>query len=125
MYSLTALPVKAWATTTVSNVSAALFKKISAEGDRGATGPTSTVSVEVDPVCAEVEQALRRRGQAILYGPPGTGKTHDGVVTSEARLKILSVNKNIVGYRTVHANLGAAFGESDDELRGVRLDDRA
>lgn len=25
---------------------------------------------------AEVEQAVRRRGQAILYGPPGTGKTY-------------------------------------------------
>lgn len=69
-------PVKAWATTTVSKVSAALYKKISSEGGSGGTGATSAVSVEVDPVYAEVEQALRRRGQAILYGPPGTGKTY-------------------------------------------------
>jgi 5-methylcytosine-specific restriction protein B len=65
-------PVKAWATTTVSKVSAALFKKITSEGG----GETTTVSVEVDPVYGEIEKALRRRGQAILYGPPGTGKTY-------------------------------------------------
>lgn len=69
-------PVKAWATTTVSKISAALFNKISSDGGNGGAGPASTVSVEVDPVYAEVEQALRRRGQAILYGPPGTGKTY-------------------------------------------------
>jgi 5-methylcytosine-specific restriction protein B len=40
------------------------------------TEPIPPVSVEVDPVYAELEQALRRRGQAILYGPPGTGKTY-------------------------------------------------
>jgi 5-methylcytosine-specific restriction protein B len=69
-------PVKAWATTTVSKVSAALFKKISVEGSGDNIEPIPPVSVEVDPVYAELEQALRRRGQAILYGPPGTGKTY-------------------------------------------------
>src|SRR5204862_3607603 len=69
-------PVKAWATTTVSKVSAALFKTITSEGDGVGIGPTATLAVEVDPVYAEIEHALRRRGQAILYGPPGTGKTY-------------------------------------------------
>src|SRR5205085_5445080 len=45
-------------------------------GGGDGSGPTATVSVEADPVYAEIEQALRRRCQAILYGPPGTGKTY-------------------------------------------------
>lgn len=69
-------PVKAWATTTVSKVSAALFRKLSSQGDSGGNGTTSTVPVAVDAVYPELEQALRRRGQVILYGPPGTGKTY-------------------------------------------------
>jgi len=60
-------PVKAWATTTVSKVSAKLFKAII-----GSPPPP----VEVDRVYAEIEQALGRRGQVVLYGPPGTGKTY-------------------------------------------------
>lgn len=62
-------PVKAWATTTVSKVSAPLFATIT-----GATEPPPVT--EVDPVYVEIEQALDRRGQVILYGPPGTGKTY-------------------------------------------------
>lgn len=69
-------PVKAWATTTVSKVSATLFKTITSEGGVDGIGPTATLSVEVDPVYAEIEHALRRRGQVVLYGPPGTGKTY-------------------------------------------------
>jgi 5-methylcytosine-specific restriction protein B len=69
-------PVKAWATTTVSKVSAAQLKKITSDGAGVGAGPTAAVSVEIDPVYAEVEQALRRRGQVILYGPSGTGKTY-------------------------------------------------
>ncbi len=30
----------------------------------------------VDPLLAEMAEALQRRGQLILYGPPGTGKTY-------------------------------------------------
>jgi 5-methylcytosine-specific restriction protein B len=62
-------PVKAWATTTVSKVSAALYKTIS-----GAEGPPKPV--ETDRLYSEIEEALARRGQVILYGPPGTGKTY-------------------------------------------------
>lgn len=69
-------PVKAWATTTVSKVSAALYKKItSTAGDNG-NATASTLAVGVDTIYAQIEAALRRRGQAILYGPPGTGKTY-------------------------------------------------
>ncbi len=69
-------PVKAWATITVGKVSAALFKKITSEEGEAPNKSATQVAVEVDPVYAELEQALRRRGQAILYGPPGTGKTY-------------------------------------------------
>jgi 5-methylcytosine-specific restriction enzyme B len=62
-------PVKAWATTTISKVPAALYKTIT--GNEVVTQP-----VETDHVYGEVEQALARRGQVILYGPPGTGKTY-------------------------------------------------
>lgn len=62
-------PIKAWATTTVSKVSGALFNRIA-----GATAVPAPV--QVDAVYLEIESALRRRGQVILYGPPGTGKTY-------------------------------------------------
>ncbi len=62
-------PVRAWATTTVKKVPAALFQQI-----LGAA--PDQAPVEVDPLYAQIEQALDRRGQVLLYGPPGTGKTY-------------------------------------------------
>jgi 5-methylcytosine-specific restriction protein B len=64
-------PVKAWATTTVSKLSAALYKNIS-----GASAPAMTKTFEPDRIYLMLEEALARRGQAVLYGPPGTGKTY-------------------------------------------------
>lgn len=69
-------PVKAWATTTVKKISAPLYKTITSGPGSTGGGGAATLAVEVDPVYAEIEEALRRRGQAILYGPPGTGKTY-------------------------------------------------
>lgn len=62
-------PVKAWATTTVSKVSAELQRKMLG---------TASISkpVETDEKLLELEAALARRGQVIVYGPPGTGKTY-------------------------------------------------
>ena len=60
-------PVKAWATTTVAKVGPELYKRI-------VDGPPPPPPLE--PVYADIEQALARRGQVILYGPPGTGKTY-------------------------------------------------
>jgi len=65
-------PVKSWATTTVSKVSANLFRDILGTG----TAPVSKKTVEPPRIYLELERALERRGQAVLYGPPGTGKTH-------------------------------------------------
>ncbi|OBH30751.1 hypothetical protein A5692_18740 [Mycobacterium sp. E342] len=64
-------PVKAWAMTTVSKVSAALYRNI-----LGASGPLITKTVEPDRIYRKLEEALERRGQVVLYGPPGTGKTY-------------------------------------------------
>lgn len=61
-------PVMAWATTTVSKVPATLFQTI--------TGLTTPKPVEIERVYLDLEEALERRGQAIVYGPPGTGKTY-------------------------------------------------
>ncbi|UCZ61896.1 AAA family ATPase [Mycolicibacterium phocaicum] len=61
--------VKAWATTTVSKVSAELQRKLLGR-EKGRK------LVEADTKLLELEAALERRGQAILYGPPGTGKTY-------------------------------------------------
>lgn len=61
-------PVKAWATTTVSKVSASLARQLLGVGP-------APVPVDADQQYLEIEAALKRRGQVILYGPPGTGKT--------------------------------------------------
>jgi 5-methylcytosine-specific restriction protein B len=67
-------PVKAWATTTVSKVSATLFRGILGSGT---LGPGAIIKpIEPDRIYLELENALKRRGQAVLYGPPGTGKTY-------------------------------------------------
>lgn len=64
-------PVKAWATTTVSKVSAALFRQLV-----GSSSVTVSKPVATEEIYLEIEAALGRRGQVILYGPPGTGKTY-------------------------------------------------
>ena len=63
-------PVKAWATTTVSKVSAGLLRQV-----LGGAAPVFT-PVETDRQYLDIEAALERRGQVVLYGPPGTGKTY-------------------------------------------------
>ncbi|MBV5246743.1 AAA family ATPase [Mycolicibacterium sp. PAM1] len=62
-------PVKGWATTTVSKVSAGLLRQI--------TGQSPTPKpVDADARYLDLDAALHRRGQIVLYGPPGTGKTY-------------------------------------------------
>lgn len=64
-------PVKAWATTTVSKVSPALYRTL-----MGSATGTGTKAVGPERIYLRLEEALARRGQAVLYGPPGTGKTY-------------------------------------------------
>ncbi|OBY31835.1 McrB family protein [Mycolicibacter kumamotonensis] len=61
-------PVKAWATTTVSKVPAALFRQL--------FGTVPPKPIAADQSYLDLENALIRRGQVILCGPPGTGKTY-------------------------------------------------
>lgn len=61
--------VKAWATTTVSKVPAALFRQLFG------TVPTAK-PIDADQNYIDLENSLKRRGQVILCGPPGTGKTY-------------------------------------------------
>lgn len=70
-FARTISPIKAWATTTVSKVSAAQYREI-----LGTAGPVTAKTVEPDRIYLKLEEALERRGQAVLYGPPGTGKTY-------------------------------------------------
>jgi 5-methylcytosine-specific restriction protein B len=73
-------PIKHWAMTTVSPVSAEQYKRI-LEGVSGAgnppTPPASPVSIPPDPLLAEIAATIARKGQVVLYGPPGTGKTYN------------------------------------------------
>lgn len=64
-------PVNSWKTTTVARVSPVLYRDI-----LGTSAPFITKTVEPDRIYLKLEEALERRGQAVLYGPPGTGKTY-------------------------------------------------
>ena len=63
-------PVRAWRTSTVSDVSDLLYRRIIG----GSVTPSRPI--DVDPIYHEIEEELDRRGQVIVYGPPGTGKTY-------------------------------------------------
>lgn len=68
-------PIKRWAFKTVAPISQAEYQRILA----GQTHPGKKPElppVPPDPVFAQIDGALKRKGQAILYGPPGTGKTY-------------------------------------------------
>lgn len=68
-------PIKHWAFTTVSTVSAEQYQRINAR--RGAFPPGGDVgAVPPDPELVELAKVLERKLQVVLYGPPGTGKTY-------------------------------------------------
>src|SRR5690606_32843132 len=60
-FARTISPIKAWATTTVSKVSAAQYREI-----LGTAGPVTAKTVEPDRIYLKLEEALERRGQAVL-----------------------------------------------------------
>jgi 5-methylcytosine-specific restriction enzyme B len=77
-------------------VSAAQYRTI-----LGAAAPPSIAkTVGPERIYRKIEEALERRGQAMLYGPPGTGKTYtarraavwllDGGSSSEHAAALLS-----------------------------------
>ncbi len=64
-------PQKKWAFVTVDPVSTSFYQQIIAVKKTKA----GLKSIPVDQQYTGIENALERKGQAILYGPPGTGKT--------------------------------------------------
>lgn len=70
-------PEKRWAFVTVTDVSAALWRVLENHQAGQASAPKSPTVAE--PLWLVVQEALRRRGQAILFGPPGTGKTYSAL----------------------------------------------
>ncbi|KQX14255.1 restriction endonuclease [Streptomyces sp. Root431] len=100
-------PVPEWAGRTVSEVPSALWRRI----QKQATAPRPTVPgvtgdvpepaeaengsepVEIPPLeddLQRIDDALERRGQAVLFGPPGTGKTYHALRYAVRRLGELS-----------------------------------
>ena len=74
-------PIKRWALTTVSDVSAEEYKRIREgmhDGGPPPDGPGSR-GVPPDPLLADMADTIERKGQLILYGPPGTGKTYNAL----------------------------------------------
>ncbi|MDE2878892.1 AAA family ATPase [Candidatus Palauibacter soopunensis] len=60
-------PQGRWAFSTVATVGRSLRQQLLTRG---------SVPNPVDPLFLEMDDALMRKGQAVLYGPPGTGKTY-------------------------------------------------
>ncbi|WP_031008562.1 McrB family protein [Streptomyces sp. NRRL F-5727] len=93
-------PVADWGDRLVSDVPAALWNKIlSRLLDVRAAGATAGAEpgglVEIPPLDAalqRIDDALERRGQAVLFGPPGTGKTYHALRYAVRRLGELSAD---------------------------------
>lgn len=69
-------PIKRWAFKTVAPVPQAEYQRILAGRASPTAKPVELPTAPPDPIFAQIEPALLRKGQAILYGPPGTGKTY-------------------------------------------------
>ncbi|MGW0467970.1 McrB family protein [Streptomyces sp. NPDC003027] len=97
-----AQPVADWGVRTVSEVPSALWKRIQALAGAPLTAHLSDMADEIarDAADAEIpplddglqriDDALERRGQAVLFGPPGTGKTYHALRYAVRRLGELS-----------------------------------
>ncbi|MFF8838938.1 AAA family ATPase [Streptomyces sp. NPDC015130] len=108
-------PVAEWAGRTVTEVPSALWRRIQKLAGApqspapGATEPAGAAAgeyaadaayaedeaepVEIPPLDADlqrIDDALERRGQAVLFGPPGTGKTYHALRYAVRRLGELS-----------------------------------
>ncbi|HEX5725451.1 MAG TPA: AAA family ATPase [Longimicrobiaceae bacterium] len=66
-------PEKRWAVVTVAPIPADQYARMLA--GPGGTPVQPSGAIPPPPLFAELQEALDRKGQAILYGPPGTGKT--------------------------------------------------
>jgi 5-methylcytosine-specific restriction protein B len=69
-------PQKRWALVTVATVPDALWQVIQTHKSGPAPIASSPTAPAAEPLWPAIQDALERRGQAILFGPPGTGKTY-------------------------------------------------
>ncbi|MEU7036731.1 AAA family ATPase [Streptomyces sp. NPDC046237] len=95
------LPVPGWGPDRVTEVRPASWTKIkqlraerlklkAAEEPDAEVVEDAPVLQPLDAELQRVDDALTRRGQAILYGPPGTGKTYQALRYAVQRLGALS-----------------------------------
>ncbi|GGV09732.1 hypothetical protein GCM10010275_58110 [Streptomyces litmocidini] len=93
-------PVAGWDGHLVSDVPPALWNRLwSRIRDVRASDPTAGAEtagpVEIPPLdtgLQQIDDALERRGQAVLFGPPGTGKTYHALRYAVRRLGELSAD---------------------------------
>ncbi|HEX2078944.1 MAG TPA: AAA family ATPase [Longimicrobium sp.] len=67
-------PEKRWALVTVAPIPPEQYARMIAEPGGGPIGNGDPIPPP--PLFTELQEALDRKGQAILYGPPGTGKSY-------------------------------------------------
>ncbi|MFF6790245.1 AAA family ATPase [Streptomyces filamentosus] len=95
------VPVKDWTAAPVTKMRPRVWNKFrlwqlgrdEVEADSGDTHDDTTdvpALQPLDPDLQRLDDALTRRGQAILYGPPGTGKTYQALRYAVQRLGALS-----------------------------------
>ncbi|MEU7029868.1 AAA family ATPase [Streptomyces sp. NPDC046275] len=114
-------PVAAWAKPGIEDVPAALWRRIRALRSAGEAeapeaaeeaGPVGLPLLEDD--LRRIDEALERRGQAVLFGPPGTGKTYHALRYAVRRLGELS--DDLPGVDPLAEPGTAAFRETLDAL---------
>ncbi|MFB6836066.1 McrB family protein [Streptomyces sp. NPDC056361] len=118
-------PVADWGTSTVTDVPAPLWRKIQGAaaarrvGAQDDTPEDSAEPVEIPPLdddLQRIDDALERRGQAVLFGPPGTGKTFHALRYAVRRLGELS--EDLPGVDPLAEPGGTAFGATVEALTG-------
>ncbi|MFI8325405.1 McrB family protein [Streptomyces sp. NPDC085529] len=91
-------PVPGWDTHLISDVSADLWRRIldlPLSGSAAEAPPVPAEPVALPPLdgaLQRIDDALERRGQAVLFGPPGTGKTYHALRYAVRRLGELSAD---------------------------------
>jgi 5-methylcytosine-specific restriction protein B len=116
-------PIKHWAMTTVSPVSAEQYKRILEGVSVVGEPPTSSgspVSIPPDPLLAEIAATIERKGQVVLYGPPGTGKTYNA-----RRFSVWWLSERTgIGEATSLLGDSAAFRRAESRFSTAQIDRR-
>ncbi|MFI8513123.1 McrB family protein [Streptomyces sp. NPDC085460] len=115
-------PVADWGAGLVSDVPPALWKAVRAlPASGGAPAEEETAGIEaveippLDDGLQRIDDALERRGQAVLFGPPGTGKTYQALRYAVRRLGELS--EDLAGVDPLAEPGSEEFGATIEALR--------